>query len=101
MYPVTMQTISAERGREMRQQAAAWRRARRPAVPHRHGPPESVRTHRAERTVLGGAQAPAGPGSRLRMGGGAAHARRQISQGVRAAREQAIIRYVDGKRGQG
>jgi hypothetical protein len=28
MYPVTMQTISAERGREMRQQAAAWRRAR-------------------------------------------------------------------------
>jgi len=28
MYLVTMQTISAERGREMRQQAAAWRRAR-------------------------------------------------------------------------
>jgi hypothetical protein len=28
MYPVTMQTISAERGRQMRQQAAAWRRAR-------------------------------------------------------------------------
>ena len=28
MYPVTMQTISAERGREMQQQAAAWRRAR-------------------------------------------------------------------------
>ena len=28
MYPVTMQTISAARGREMRQQAAAWRRAR-------------------------------------------------------------------------
>lgn len=28
MYPVTMQTISAERGREMREQAAAWRRAR-------------------------------------------------------------------------
>jgi hypothetical protein len=28
MYPVTIQTISAERGREMRQQAAAWRRAR-------------------------------------------------------------------------
>ena len=27
MYPVTMQTISAERGREMREQAAAWRRA--------------------------------------------------------------------------
>lgn len=28
MYPVTLQTISAERGREIRQQAAAWRRAR-------------------------------------------------------------------------
>jgi hypothetical protein len=28
MYPATMQTISAERGREMREQAAAWRRAR-------------------------------------------------------------------------
>jgi hypothetical protein len=28
MYPVTMQTISAERGRQMRRQAAAWRRAR-------------------------------------------------------------------------
>jgi hypothetical protein len=28
MYPVTMQTISAERGREMRDQAAAWRRVR-------------------------------------------------------------------------
>jgi len=28
MYPVTMQTISAERGRQMQQQAAAWRRAR-------------------------------------------------------------------------
>ena len=28
MYPATMQTISAERGRQMRQQAAAWRRAR-------------------------------------------------------------------------
>jgi hypothetical protein len=28
MYPVTMQTISAERGREMRDEAAAWRRAR-------------------------------------------------------------------------
>ena len=28
MYPAIMQTISAERGREMREQAAAWRRAR-------------------------------------------------------------------------
>lgn len=28
MYPATMQTISAARGSEMRQQAAAWRRAR-------------------------------------------------------------------------
>jgi hypothetical protein len=28
MYPVTMQMISAERSREMREQAAAWRRAR-------------------------------------------------------------------------
>jgi hypothetical protein len=28
MYLVTMQTISAERGGQMRQQAAAWRRAR-------------------------------------------------------------------------
>ena len=28
MYPATMQTISAERGREMREQAAAWKRAR-------------------------------------------------------------------------
>ena len=28
MYPATMQTISAEQGREMREQAAAWRRAR-------------------------------------------------------------------------
>ena len=28
MYPATMQTISAERGRERRQQAADWRRAR-------------------------------------------------------------------------
>ena len=28
MYPVTMQTISAERGRQMREQAAAWRRGR-------------------------------------------------------------------------
>jgi hypothetical protein len=28
MYSVTMQTISAERDREMREQAAAWRRAR-------------------------------------------------------------------------
>jgi hypothetical protein len=28
MYPVAMQTISAERGRQMRRQAAAWRRAR-------------------------------------------------------------------------
>ena len=28
MYPVTIQTISAEPGREMRLQAAAWRRAR-------------------------------------------------------------------------
>ncbi len=28
MYPATMQTISAERGREMREQAAAWRRTR-------------------------------------------------------------------------
>jgi hypothetical protein len=31
MYPVTLQTISAERGREMREQAAAWRRARQAA----------------------------------------------------------------------
>jgi hypothetical protein len=28
MYPATMQTIGAEQGREMRRQAAAWRRAR-------------------------------------------------------------------------
>ena len=28
MYPATMQTIGAERGREMREQAAAWRRSR-------------------------------------------------------------------------
>jgi hypothetical protein len=28
MYPVTIQTISAARDREMREQAAAWRRAR-------------------------------------------------------------------------
>jgi hypothetical protein len=28
MYPVTLQTISAARDREMREQAAAWRRAR-------------------------------------------------------------------------
>jgi hypothetical protein len=28
MYPVTMQTITAVRDREMREQAAAWRRAR-------------------------------------------------------------------------
>ncbi len=28
MYPATMQTISAERSREMREQAAAWKRAR-------------------------------------------------------------------------
>jgi hypothetical protein len=28
MYPVTIQTISAQRDREMREQAAAWRRAR-------------------------------------------------------------------------
>ena len=28
MYPVTIQTISARRDREMREQAAAWRRAR-------------------------------------------------------------------------
>ena len=28
MYPATMQTISAGQGREMREQAAAWRRAR-------------------------------------------------------------------------
>lgn len=28
MYLATMQTISAERGGEMREQAAAWRRAR-------------------------------------------------------------------------
>ena len=27
MYPATMQTISAAQGREMRDQAAAWRRA--------------------------------------------------------------------------
>jgi hypothetical protein len=32
-------------------------------------------------------------------GGGMKPTYRQISQGVRAAREQAIIRYVDGKRG--
>lgn len=29
MYPVTMQMISAERGREMREQAATWSRARK------------------------------------------------------------------------
>ena len=28
MYPVTIQTISAQRDKEMRKQAAAWRRAR-------------------------------------------------------------------------
>ena len=28
MYPVIMQKISAAQGREMREQAAAWRRAR-------------------------------------------------------------------------
>lgn len=28
MHPVTIQTISAQRDREMREQAAAWRRAR-------------------------------------------------------------------------
>jgi hypothetical protein len=28
MHPATMQTISTEQGREMREQAAAWRRAR-------------------------------------------------------------------------
>jgi hypothetical protein len=28
MYPATLQTIGAERGREMREQAAAWRHAR-------------------------------------------------------------------------
>jgi hypothetical protein len=28
MYPATMQTISAGQGMEMREQAAAWRRAR-------------------------------------------------------------------------
>ncbi len=28
MYPVTMQTISATRGKEMREQAAEWRRGR-------------------------------------------------------------------------
>jgi hypothetical protein len=28
MYPVTIQTISAQRDREMREHAAAWRRAR-------------------------------------------------------------------------
>lgn len=27
MYPATMQKISAEQGRQMREQAAAWRRA--------------------------------------------------------------------------
>ena len=29
MYPATMQKISAAQGREMREQAAAWRRAQR------------------------------------------------------------------------
>jgi hypothetical protein len=29
MYPATMQMISAERGREMREQAAAWSSARK------------------------------------------------------------------------
>ena len=28
MYPVIMQTISAEQGKQWRDQAAAWRRAR-------------------------------------------------------------------------
>lgn len=28
MYPATMQKIGAQQGREMREQAAAWRRAR-------------------------------------------------------------------------
>jgi len=28
MYPVTLQTVSAARDREMREQAAAWRRVR-------------------------------------------------------------------------
>ena len=82
MYPVTMQTISAERGREMRQQAAAWRRAREARSAARARPdPDPVRAHRAahaERTVLGRAQAAAGPGSRLRTGEGASGVRPAI-----------------------
>ena len=33
MHPATMQTISTEQGREMREQAAAWRRARQEMEP--------------------------------------------------------------------
>ena len=52
MYPVTMQMISAERSREMREQAAAWRRAREsrsvmPVRPARIPFALIARTHRA------------------------------------------------------
>jgi hypothetical protein len=52
MYPATMQTISAEQGREMRERAAAWRRARvarqcRTRTARQH----PVRAHRALRAV--------------------------------------------------
>jgi len=70
MYPVTMQTISAERGREMRQQAAAWRRAREARSAFAGtARQDRVRIHRAERTAVGRAEAAAGPGVSLRMGG--------------------------------
>jgi hypothetical protein len=80
MYPATMQIISAERDSGMREQAAAWWRAR------------EARSVVRARTAAPRAK-------RLPQDGDMKQTCRQISQRVQPAREQGIIRYVYGKRG--
>ena len=131
MYLVTMQTISAERGREMRQQAARLEaRAGGPQCFRGHGPPGSG-SHSSRGTHgpwpgTSGCRARRPPDNRRGANGehpaktlrvsfcafavrsgkrpiqapraaAEKHTRQQISQGVRAAREQAIIRTSIGK----
>ena len=65
MNPASMPTISAEQSKDMREQAAAWRRAReaRGPVPARSASRFALITRNA---LIDRAEATAGPGSSLR-----------------------------------
>jgi hypothetical protein len=66
MYPVTMQMISAERGREMREQAAAWSRARKARGAAWPRPARILFAFKGNARSRARAEPAAGPGGGLR-----------------------------------